>query len=350
MKTPDLTAGFRRSSTTVLILLFAWGVPPLSSVAHGASERAEVPDADAWSRFSAADPERCERVQAFVERLRGEQFEDSVSALDEVEPYFWPGASTGAFGLPATGPLPPGLDRFDVDTIRSNRRFLKVISGLSALPADVAGKMISDEIRRTLPQYEALYHDQVEGLAGMMRELKARGQTPPVGGTSLQVSNNADGTPTLGGLRLKLLALVWCAGIHGLVDAGPGVQDVVDVAVKQRDALYAENADIGRDARLSLLVSTSLYNRQLIATGVLGVCPSPGLISDVQSQLKIEWTSLTTPDYDVPVTEFDRKFVPEVAAPDIPQEPLPPIRVVAPLDDATFDLLRSRCAPHGGSE
>jgi hypothetical protein len=99
---------------------------------------------------------------------------------------------------------------------------------------------------------------------------------------SYAVSNAVDTNNTAGvtfinghpvvilGARFKVLSLAWLAGLLELQDLKPQVRSVVELALKQRDELYAANT-LDSYPREQLLSKASLYNRQILGYALLGV-------------------------------------------------------------------------------
>jgi hypothetical protein len=108
-------------------------------------------------------------------------------------------------------------------------------------------------------------------------------------GLTRQVSDNEDGTPTLHGLRYKLLGLVWCAGALELSGTDNAVQDVAKYALEHRGRCYEDDVVLTRADRMPILTKSSLYNRQILATALLAVSLDAGPSGAIVTDLDITW-------------------------------------------------------------
>lgn len=240
-------------------------------------ERAALKDKTIWEiLFTAKSKSKSleEVVTLIVIKLKDESVLESLSKLHETGLYTWPPsyATAGNLRLQTVIPMPKDHDRTDVLQIINNRRVVKLIQELPSLSkAEVAG-LVNQEIEASLTEYDKLYNSYFEKALKYYNTIKA----DPVGRGILPAlpSNSPDRTPTLKGLRYKILALVLIAGNLELQDSQSAVQKVVDYAIRQRNKLY--DTELFEEKFSSLMLRlVCLYNRQILGTAVLGTYLEP---------------------------------------------------------------------------
>jgi hypothetical protein len=199
------------------------------------------------------------RIKEQVAVLRTESLQAGLASLGEASGYVWPGPA-GERGSLTGLPLSMRVGQDDIEAILGNRRALKIFQELSALSRKDAGAIVSREIDSTLAAYRDKYEKHWDAI---IRESKRVDREPaPVA----HPVSAPMGQTTLLGDRYKLLALVLAAGCLGLSDARAAVDDVAAVGEEQYAVALAKNVQ-GAPAAIAGL---SLYNRQILATGVLG--------------------------------------------------------------------------------
>jgi len=197
------------------------------------------------------------RIAKDVDTLRHESTQQSLAMLSEIEMFYWPGAPTIG-PMPYSKEIPPLKVAWDVESIMSNRRFLKVMEDLSQLDKGEAAALVIREVNETLPKYKEVFRKKWEHV------VESRKEHP---GLSLLISNNPDHSPTLLGLRFKLLTLVLIAANLELHEAYPAIMPVVKEAVKQRDFVYG--TDVATEADRAIMVhAAGLYNSAILSTAV----------------------------------------------------------------------------------
>jgi len=152
-------------------------------------------------------------------------------------------------------------------------------------------------------------------------------------GPSLQISDDPNGAPTLAGVRFQLLSLVVLAGNLKLENTKPAIAGVVSEALAQRKKFYDPNTGFDGD-RFSMLTKAGLYNRQVLATGIL-------LISGTQTQADINSTSNGQERWE---TRQLARYQPSAISPyDMlrinPSGGVIDARIHKPLDDKEFDKI-----------
>jgi hypothetical protein len=207
--------------------------------------------------------------------------------------FFWPGSPSSDVGK-VWIPLDKVIGQNDVRLILSNRRFRKVLQELSALPKSAAGALVSRAIMDEMPRYTKLFSDYVASCD--LRTPMDRSK-PAIGAQPLEISTPADDSVVLVGSRLKLLSLVLLAGALELQESREAVVAVVRVATET----YREMATAAKRTPFvahGILTQASLYNRQVLYTGLVGV----GCAKREQS---VEWTMEEVGPYDARATPYD---------------------------------------------
>jgi hypothetical protein len=241
--------------------VWGWGVDSAAGGAGGpASGRATgVPAARGPAVIQ-------DRLTQEIALLKAESLEESLKMLSEIEMFRWPGYRADRSGA-IVMPLKAEMGQFEIEEIMSNRRFLKVMDGLAALPKGEAAALVKREIQGTLPVYQKMFDAAVDRL------MKGRAAAPPGvrmgSGLAMQINNNPDHSPTLAGARLKLLALVLAAGNLDLAEASAAVREVVTCACGQRDQFYKPYEGLAEADRFFVLKDASLYNRQILVCGIM---------------------------------------------------------------------------------
>ena len=279
------------------------------------------------------------RINAQLAVLRHESLEQSLAKLDEVESYYWPGTTEREPGIPCF-PLDPAGDRWDIESITSNRRFLKVYQGLSAISKREAETLLNKELQGALSQYQSL-------LAQYMLEHKSyfdsvKSGIVPTTGPALHISNNKDGSPTLAGTRLKILSLLLIAGDLHLDGSRATVRTVTTYALEQNRQLQADPFNC-RLVSISVSRLFSLYNRRILATGALGTSLTPAKEGQVLETVFASRQEIALTHYDAAATRYDLHS--QAHAGPIPVDYSKGklvVRCVTPIDDPTLAFLLGR--------
>lgn len=256
----------------------------------------EAPPPPPQERHRGIAPDIDERIEdTQISVLRKESLERALDNLSEAYMFFWPGVvGRSTDYLTYKLPLPAAVGVFDVETVMSNRRFLKVFDELSHLPKPKAAALINREIERTLPVYRKLVDADLE----LKKEsIRAGAEPRPGGGFVVEPQGK---NPTWTGMRFKLLALVLLAGNLELEDCHATVLKVgktasADYAKFCRKDLY--NFFSG----YCLITAESLYNRQILGTGLLGT--SGELVAARPAGVGLNTQDLT--HFDAKATRYD---------------------------------------------
>jgi len=228
------------------------------------------------------------RIGRQLDVLRTQTLEESLTMLDRMEPYMWPGAIIRAGRV---------MDRYENNLsaqkmILSSRVFRKCLQEMKLLPPQEAARLIEDQIEKTLPLYFVAIDEHFEFVEQRLAAGKLAG---------MRLSEGKDGKPTPTGLRYKLFALLLLAGACELVDSHEAMNKVAKIALKQREEM-AES--------WVRLVDISLWNTHVLAAGLYGTHPHKDLpeFGDIGKR----YTEHPFVDYTANRTEFDDSFGMEV--------------------------------------
>jgi hypothetical protein len=264
------------------------------------------------------------------ETLSGESLEESLSNLYEVDWYYFSGSRmAGCLALSATIPLDRAVGQRDINLIVRNCRFLKIYPEMSSLRKEVAEALVNQEIRKSFYEYQSIYEEYMNRNSSYFNSLKPPGKMAE-SSLGFQISDNKDGSPTLMGIRFKVLSLVLLAGNMRLEGCRDSIKDVVTEAVKLKDYLY-NDPYYNSSACWSLLQGASLYNRQILATGILGTRISEKETEELLESLncyKIK-EKLSFIDDEITWYYFRR----------MEQYSESTVEYVNPIEDTTFDLM-----------
>jgi len=175
------------------------------------------------------------RIAQDVNTLRNEDTAASLKMLSEIGMYYWPGSPKEATVVYI--PFMKDVGQWEVESILSNRRVLKVLAECSTMSKEDAGRMVRDELRAALAEYRPMFEARWEEVVEARQSSPVAGRKQYGAGPSLQISNNPDHSPTLSGLRFKILALMLVAGNLGLSEANEEVASATKMAIEQREGL-----------------------------------------------------------------------------------------------------------------
>jgi len=208
------------------------------------------------------------RIARDVNTLRHEDTATSVKMLSEVEMYYWPGYPKEMTMVRI--PFLHDVGQWDVESILSNRRVLKILAECSKMSKKDAARIVRDELRAALAAYKLMFEAEWNSVLHARQDHPIVGKTQYGAGPSLQISNNPDHSPTLCGLRFKILSLMVVAGNLGLAEAKDEVAAVTKMAVEQRDQFYYSQEGTEAD-RYNMLQNAGIYNRQVLMTANYGM-------------------------------------------------------------------------------
>jgi len=240
------------------------------------------------------------RVDEQVTLLRGETLAESLANLDDFDFFYWPGSGYDhmEFGII---PLVPDAGSYTIHEVMSNRRVVKMVQELSKLGKNKAASMIAAELTTALEEHKRIFAEFLR------KHAEDFGPSAQPHGIGFRLSNNPDGTPTLRGIRWKVLALVFAAGQLRLEGAHAAVLEVCEHALSQRSQLYDETLhNLG--ASVILLTDASLYNRQILTMGLLGTSEDAEKIEEMLEGAGAAFGKISLASWDAAATPYDARF------------------------------------------
>jgi hypothetical protein len=237
------------------------------------------------------------RVNRHIALLANESIEESFANLHDMELFNYPGSTIESIEA-LTKPALPFQGNYLTHVLLSNRRVLKIMQELSAMNKDDAARLLSGEIDAALVEYNKIFAEWLD------RHQKRATTENGYSGIGFRLSNNDDGTPTIRGIRYKLLALVFVAGHLELADARESVLAVCDFALDQRTRLYATEPDTLPEG-LHILASASLYNRQILGTALARMNSDVESIEELVTRMEKAQKSVDTTAWNALVTPYD---------------------------------------------
>lgn len=298
----------------------------------------------AESLLKAAAPALHEKISREVITLERESIAESLDKLTDVNLYYWPGPSASKANsggiIVEYLPLDKEAGLTDMEAINSNRRFCKCFEQFSTAKRATVSDMINMDLARTIADYVKMYDAEMERFAPYYKLDKLEGQSTITGPTFI-TGNVQDGKIVIAGVRLKILALVWICGAMELTDCKTNIENVARIAAKQRMDLYAETT-LHPFFRSEMLKRASLYNCQIIGSGLLGVIANSEMSTSVLKELGLQWQERKLSSYKAALSEFDLPVQSGVMKPDYSLGSLT-IKFISPLDDAQFDQLMKKC-------
>jgi hypothetical protein len=277
-----------------------------------------------------------EIIDKIIQILEKESAEESLSKLSEYELYMWPGPYwVDSNGYSVDIPLDKLIGKDDILKILGNRRFLKAIQDLSAMPKEKAANLVNKELNSSLQEYNQLFDSVLERNAKFFeKDPKIRSQNHEeinFGGHMI------GGKPILRAMRYKVLALVLIAGNLELKQCQPAVAKVLETAIEQRNRFYDKDLWNVSDS-FTVLIYASLYNRQILATSILVTSIDKEKADEVLKNTGRKMANEKLTKFDSPVAVYD-------LPPWQQEEPIDyikgelNIKYLAPLSDSAFDNL-----------
>ena len=283
----------------------------------------------ARTRLETAIPAYAAKVEKTVAELQGETPAESVSNLYYVTDYFNPGAMPNIISE-------ENQNQVDLDAIMSNRRFRKVFSELGKMDKAAASQMVKTNLISALANYSNLYEKIMPQLDPLFKITKDHTNSGPISFTVGVTKPEDEGAETITGERMKVFSLVWISGMLRLTDNRELIEQVTRLALKQRMELNFDPT-WQPDFKATMSQCVSLYNRQILSSGLLGVTfKDEGMESNVMTAAGIQWQQKKLVAYDAALTEFDKPAA--VMAPDRSTGTLT-VSFVSPMHDTNFDLL-----------
>lgn len=315
-----------RRDVLVVVLLLALGMAFVVWIRTRQEAKPENP-----AEYGGFDEE-------LVKLLKSESLEKSLIRLGTHGlPYVKPGVKTNDAILLAL-PLGPEADREQnrhVLQVLSNRRFVKVLQELSSMSREQASVIVSRELERALAGYQPLYEQCLP--------LVRRGSpTENMPGLALPWDfDNVDAPPTICGERYRIFCLLLFAANLELTGSQPAVLKVARKA--HNDYVMLCNKDEFNEIKACCFVhSGSLYNRQVLASALLGTCKN-NAVEAAAKRHGIKWETMDLAPFDALATPFDIRAWGGREI-DYSKGKIP-VRYAAPLSDEAFKDLLAAASP-----
>ena len=286
----------------------------------------------------AFPPGIAQRVEGQIAAVSAESVLETVANLAESGMYFSPGAhgERAAFIL---FPVPAREGGRDIETILSNRRFLKVCEELTALGPEAATELLNDCIPAYLEGYRGVVDEYLDMVAGQV----GPGTRCGVG---FQIGGPPDGRPNPLGPRFRLLALVLAAGNLELQGTHDALLKVAEEALSQRQRFYREG-EFNQCFRFGMVTVAGLYNRQVLGYALLKTSPDPRLADDVLAALGKEVVVREVTVFDAQRTRYDARYMP---GPVDYTKGILAVEYLPPISDEEFDVIVEAVLPAQGNE
>lgn len=276
-------------------------------------------------------PAYAAKTEKTVVGLQGETPSESVSNLYFVTDYFNPGPATDYI-------TDENQDQVVLEAIMSNRRFRKVFSELGKMDKTAALQLVKTNLISAQTTYLHLYEQTLRAATPLYKITTNKTVPIPITFSIGFTKPEDDSRETLMGEKMKVLSLVWISGMQRLTENRGLVEEVVHLAQKQKQGLD-NDATLQPEFKESMLRNASLYNRQILGSGLIGVTfRKAGMESDVMKAAGVQWQQRTLAAYDAALTEFDKPVQSGVMAPDRSTGSLT-VNYVSPMDDTNFDRL-----------
>lgn len=327
-----------RVRPAILILLLAFS--GRSHVALGAAGSASGPTKASIRAALSSDEPLPDRMKNAITLLRTEPVEASLDGLDDV--YLFMKNQQIFMEQPRIViPLVPSAGQTDLVAIMGNRRFLKAMDALAAMPPQEAAGLLAGRISSALEEYTRLFDLYMDAHADTFRFNLTRTPDLAVRPLGFSFTDETD-EPTLIAVRHKVLALTLLAGNLGIRSTQPAVKEVVDTALRQRRLFYSRRDLFTPFDAAVMLLEASLYHREILATAVLGTYVNGQRANQILKDLDCRFTSEKLTRYDVMRTRYGG-FEPPHTGPDYSGGTVIVAYADAP-DDSRFDGIVRACA------
>ena len=229
-------------------------------------------------------------------------------------------------------PLVEGTGSADIIRVTSNRRVVKLLEELGAMPESEAARLISEQIMASLEPYR----EDCDRYLELLADLPNLGN--PVRGISYRITS-VDDPPDAHWMRASLISLVFIAGNLELTDARDAVLTVAYEAVTQRETFYDyENTGLRMEDAHYALAGIGLYNRSLLATGLIGVGAASDAAAATLEASGKDWIEMRLTPYDAEVSTYDQPVLHGTMPPDFSRGEIL-VRYWPPLNDEEFDAI-----------
>jgi hypothetical protein len=202
------------------------------------------------------------------------------------------------------------------------------------LPKAEAARVVGLELQDALRIYQKLYEEYDQQNSSSFKAAELANQQV-LNSPEFIIATGPGAETVLLGAKLKVLSLVWISGVLELKQLRTQVNEIATFSASQRDGLYGASV-LHEIYREGMLKKASLYNRQILATGLLGTRGMPGVDARVDGEAD-SWKEYPLAQYDATLTLYDLPVKSRMMSPDLKGATL--IRVRAPLSDDMFNAL-----------
>jgi hypothetical protein len=262
------------------------------------------------------------RIKHQIATLEKETLEQSLRNLSDTRVFSWPGYIPSSV-LSASLPFDKDEGKYYVENIFSNRRFLKMLGELSALPKDKANVLVKAHLDHAWKAGKQMFDSHFQFFEKLLAE-----DAPD---TNIAFPSYLNDTPSLPGYRHRLLTLLLIAGNLNLDACKNSVEEITIDAVK-RYVEYSQVRKVNRFNAMTLLAGATQYNRQILATALVGV-QAEETRQKLQT-VKERWQKRELPKFNARATAHDLKWT-NLASVDWSFGKLV-VRYLEPMDDTTF--------------
>ncbi len=263
-----------------------------------------------------------------------ESLSESLAKLSDVSPYY-SGISEGGGYTTSDTPLYINIGKYDIKAIMNNQRVWNVASLLEQMDKNKAAKLVQAEIKKAIPEYLKLYDFHMEESSPHFKIDKLAGKSSFCGPTIVN-GNVPEGKIVIAGVKLKILSLVWISGLLEMNDNRELIESIAQLALKQRTDLY-EDSTLHPFFKSGMLKLMSLYNRQIIGTGLLGTSSNKKHEKAILKSVGINWHVSPKATQKVVLTGLGVT----IKIPAISTEGFT-FKLLSPMNDKNFDLLLNK--------
>jgi hypothetical protein len=297
-----------------------------------------------FAELKQSNPILAEKINRIRNSLESETVTESFKRMNLIGSYYEPGPRPGGYIIaPELLPIPAERGAEDINLILSNRRARKVFAELRSEAKALAQQRINLALMGAIDTFLSLYNTNLSVAEKVQLGWSDKGGP----GLSYNLIPADPTTVTISGVRLQILALVWFSGELGLEGCKDQVRRVAEIAVQERDELYANQA-MNNIMKGETIVKASLYNRQILATGLLGAIGDNNLKTIAINKASLKWENMSLVSFDALLTEYDQPVAAGVMKADRSKGSIN-IRIASPLSDFQFDTLLRELGVISGS-
>ena len=271
-------------------------------------------------------------VNSIVKMLDKEDLDTSLKRLANIRLYTIGGIPSDIELNYRNIPLNLSAGKTDIWAILANRRFLKIYKELSEIPKEQADQKVYRHLVSSVGIYKGLFESSVKNIETAREVNRSAGKNPNIivgfGGYA------GPGRLMLRPVHYKILTLILITGKLKLSRSGQYLDKILEIALEQRSTYYKTDSSDIRVAAV-IMEDASLYNRQILATALLGI------LSDEESQKILQQSGkkminhkLTSYNADATIFEASARG----RGPDYTKGTMD-VKIIEPISDAEFDKI-----------